>query len=314
MGHIKVALKKFRASQPFNYIASSTVRFVTTAADVRSEFAIKHLPRVGLVKSKLPNNRTLRLWSRGDDWVANQVYWRGWNGYEPEASEVFFHLAKRSRVTFDVGAHVGFYALLAGHANLSGQVYAFEPLPATFARLRRNIELNELTNVKAFQLAVGDVDGTVEFYKPDEGIPCSAGMSSDFYKPWADYFTSLPVESVTVDAFVRKNHLPCIDLIKIDTETTEPQVLRGMIETIKRDHPIILCEVLQGCGSESLLEEILNQFGYRFYLLTSDGPVLQHHIEGHPRWMNYLFTAFDLKQETQLTNGLGQFPPQVESI
>src|SRR4030095_14992033 len=163
MGLIKTALKRFRASQPFNYIASSTIRFVLNAADVKSEFIIKHLPRVGVVKSRLPNGRILRLWSRGDDWVSNQVYWRGWSGYGPEAADLFFRLAQRANVTFDIGAHVGFYALLAGHANPAGTVYAFEPLPSTFARLEGNIRLNKLHSVYCVNSAVGEVGGMVEF-------------------------------------------------------------------------------------------------------------------------------------------------------
>jgi hypothetical protein len=57
------------------------------------EVAIKHLPRTGPVRSRLPNGEVLRLWSRGDDWISNQVFWRGWSGYEPETTPLFFELA-----------------------------------------------------------------------------------------------------------------------------------------------------------------------------------------------------------------------------
>lgn len=101
----------------------------------------------------------------------------------------------------------------------------------------------------------------------------------------------ISVYGITGDSFVRDRRVERVDLIEIDTESTEPEVLRGMIETIGRDHPIILCEVLKGCGSEEPPEEILSYFGYRFYLLTSDGPVLRDRVEGHPNWLNYLFTT-----------------------
>jgi hypothetical protein len=42
------------------------------------EFFIKHLHRIDLVEAKLPNGRILKLKSKGDDWVSNQVFWRGW--------------------------------------------------------------------------------------------------------------------------------------------------------------------------------------------------------------------------------------------
>src|SRR5262245_54920135 len=109
---------------------------------------VKHLHRIGIVQSTLPNGRTLRLWCKADDWVSNLVYWRGWKGYEPETVSLFFRLATRARVTIDVGAYVGFFSLLAGHANTSGLVYAFEPMLDPLERLRKNVSLNELTNVQ----------------------------------------------------------------------------------------------------------------------------------------------------------------------
>lgn len=109
---LKNALKAVRASQPFNALATSTVRSILDLTRARPEFVVKHLHRMGTVRSQLPNGRELRLRSRGDDWVSNQVYWRGWNGYESESVPLFFRLATRASVTLDVGAYVGFYALL----------------------------------------------------------------------------------------------------------------------------------------------------------------------------------------------------------
>src|SRR5882724_8020540 len=86
---INGTLKRLRVSQPVNYLVTSTVHALFSATGMRSEFVIKHLHRAGNVWLALPNSRTLRLWSRGDDWVSNQVYWRGWDGYEPETVPLF---------------------------------------------------------------------------------------------------------------------------------------------------------------------------------------------------------------------------------
>jgi hypothetical protein len=95
---------------------------------------------------------------------------------------------------------------------------------------------------------------------------------------------------VTLDRIVQEHKLDRVDLLKIDTESTEPQVLRGMIETLKRDRPTIVCEVLKGRGSEEQLDKILGSLGYRYYLLTPNGPEKQDQIIGHPSWLNYLFS------------------------
>jgi FkbM family methyltransferase len=288
-GWINLMLKRLRVSQPLNYLATSTVHALFSATGLRSEFIVKHLHRVGDVRLALPNKRTLRLWSRGDDWVSNQVYWRGWKGYEPETVPLFYRLATRAQVTFDVGAYVGFFTLLASHANPGGRVYAFEPLAGVYERLRKNIALNRLDHVQCIKSAVGETDGTADFFHVPLELPTSSSLSFEFMCS-ADNLTVSAVPIITLDRFVQQNNIDRVDLVKIDTESTEPQVLRGMIETLKRDKPFIVCEVL-GRGSERELEETLQPIGYRYYHLTPAGPVLSERIEGHPEWLNYLFTA-----------------------
>src|SRR5262245_6348395 len=125
---LKTALRRIRGSQPLNMISTSVMATAFAVTRTRSEFVCKHLPRVGTVRRRLPNGGTLSLWSRGDDWVSNQIYWRGWDGYEPETASLFFRLATRAAVTLDVGAYVGYYTLIAAHANPNGVVHVFEPL------------------------------------------------------------------------------------------------------------------------------------------------------------------------------------------
>jgi hypothetical protein len=64
-----------------------------------------------------------------------------------------------------------------------------------------------------------------------------------------------------------------------------------MRETLARDRPWVVCEVLHGRGAEGRLQALLQPLGYRFYLLTPDGLLPPDTIEGHPRWLNYLFAG-----------------------
>ena len=161
---IKDNLKNLRSSQPFNRLATSGTRSLLSLVGLKSEFLIKHLHRIDLVESKLPNGRTFKLQSKGDDWVSNQVFWREWDGYEPETARLFFRLAEKSAVTFDIGAYVGFFTLLAAHANPESKVFAFEPMPKIYERLKHHLELNELPNAEAFLGAVGAEEGEAEFF------------------------------------------------------------------------------------------------------------------------------------------------------
>src|SRR5262245_29522832 len=156
---IKRPLKALRAWRPINAPVTLATRSASRLTGREFESAIKHLPRSGPVRSKLPNGEVLRMWSRGDDWVSNQVFWKGWEGYEPETTPVFFHLARHAEVVLDIGAYVGFFAILAGLANREGRVLAFEPMPDNAERLRGHLELNKLENVEPIQAAVSDVEG-----------------------------------------------------------------------------------------------------------------------------------------------------------
>src|SRR5712691_1902353 len=149
-------LKAFRASQPFNFVTTSLVRGLCCSVGRTPEVIIRHLHRVGPVDALLPNGRRLRLWSRADYWVSNQVFWRGWSGYEPETAPLFFEMAQRARLIVDVGAYVGYYSLLGAHANPEGLVLAFEPLPSNFFRLRSNVDRNRLANVRCVPAALGE--------------------------------------------------------------------------------------------------------------------------------------------------------------
>lgn len=66
-------------------------------------------------------------------------------------SPLWFRLASRAAVVFDIGAQVGFYTLLAAHANPRGRIFSFEPHPTGYERLVRHVALNRAENVRCFE-------------------------------------------------------------------------------------------------------------------------------------------------------------------
>jgi FkbM family methyltransferase len=282
-------LKRLRAVPAVNTALALSLRTPMQAVGVQSELVIKHLPRVGTTTMTLPGGRHARLSSRGDDWVSNQVFWRGWSGYEPEMTPIFWRLAAAAGITLDVGAHIGFYAILAAIANQNGSVFAFEPLPRVFERLQRNLALNRLRNVTALQLAVGAIDGSAPFFHVPGVVPCSSSLSESFMRSHP-VLESLTVPVVRLDTFARAHGLGAIGLIKLDTETTEPDVLIGLGRLLRSSRPDIFCEVLHGAAAETLTT-ILRPLGYSFYLLTDAGPKRASEAIAHQRWRNHLFTV-----------------------
>jgi FkbM family methyltransferase len=236
-----------------------------------SEFVIKHLPRVGLVSADLPNGRTLRLVTRGNDWIPNQVFWRGWRGYEPDVSPVFFELARRARVVLDVGANIGFYSLLAGHANPTGHVFGFEPLRGPLEAFERNVAANGLQNVDVVPAAAGAASGYETFYFTRESqVPSSSSLSYEFMKS-VPALDSHAVRVVRLDDFVSERRLD-VDLIKIDTESTESRVLEGLQETLERDRPHIVLEMLDSpAANPEAIDRLTRPLGYQPRLLSLGG-------------------------------------------
>lgn len=289
---VKRPLKRLRAFGPFNRAVTGVARAVVRMGHVESEFVIKHLIRVGVVSAPLPGGRTLTLWSKGDDWISNQVFWRGWDGYETETAGIFFRLATRARVTLDVGAYVGFYSLLAAHANPEGRVFAFEPSPVTFARLLKNVGMNRLQNVECAQAAVGAHAGDADFFfSTTEELPLTSTLAREFVGHYED-LGRLRVPVVTLDEFLAARSVEHVDLVKIDTETTEPAVLDGLAKTLDRDRPDIFCEVHADGGTEGAIEERLDRYGYRSYHLTPAGMIERRPADTNRRvWRNYLFTV-----------------------
>jgi FkbM family methyltransferase len=283
-------LKSTRMAPSVNRPTTFVARAVLDALGTRSEFLIRHLPRTGHVARRLPNGATLRLWSLGDDWIANQVFWRGWDGYEPETAAPFFQLATTARTVLDVGAHVGYFAILAALANPEARVYAFEPAPVAAARLRRNVAINEVAaRVTCVPSAVGAKDGSAEFFHPTVvGVPSSAGLVRAFVDA-RGHSTSSRVDVVAVDSFVRTHDIRSVDLVKIDTETTEPDVLRGMRGVLARDRPSVICEVLKGGDAGEQLEDVLRGLDYRSYALTERGVEPRSRVTPELASRNYLF-------------------------
>jgi FkbM family methyltransferase len=299
---IKSTLKRLRSSQPLNRVTTSTLKLVFSLTNSEPEFVIKHLPRVGKTKVNLPDKKSFLIDSSGEDWIPTQLFWRGFRGYESEVSPIFYELAKTAEVVFDIGAHVGYFSLLAATANSQAQIYAFEPLQRVYERLERNVALNRFMNVHCVKAAVGDKEGEQEFYFPDVEAPVSSSLRSDLLlASLGDQVRHVKVSVVTLDDLALREHLGQVSLIKMDTERTEHEVLAGASKIIERDRPDIFCEVWPDADNIKQLEGLLLPLGYRFYHLLPRGPELRNAIEPSEEALNYLFSTKRLDEVSTTT-------------
>lgn len=181
-------------------------------------------------------------------------------------------------VFVDVGANVGVYSLHAAkRVGSTGKVFFFEPTSETYERISENIRLNELTNLKGFQKAVADKEGTVDFMVCESNNSNYIGTGTlTEEERGAMEVRTVPVD--TIDALAIREGIDKIALIKIDAEGAELLVMKGAIETIRSSRPSILFE---SCLDGSPLSEraFLEAEGYELYHLS--GKVWVKGADGH---------------------------------
>lgn len=259
-----------------------------------SENILRRIPVVGRISLDLQDSKKLYLVTDGDDIVSSVLYWKGINFYEKSTIKLFKELLKYTDNIFDIGANIGIYALIASINNPRRMVYAFEPVPRTFDCLKRNVNVNKMSNLKIYPYAITNYDGEISMFIPFGSVPTDASTLRGF----RDVPEEISVPCITIDSFVAKNNISRVDLMKIDTEATEHFVLEGAKKTIERDEPIVICEVLKG-RTENCLNSLLKESGYKYFWITDSGLIEKKKIEGDSTYKNtdYLFITDEKLRE-----------------
>lgn len=143
---------------------------------------------------------------------------------------------EKAKYVVDVGANIGCHTISYGRFNPEVKVWAFEPQNKLFEILNRNIIINKLKNIKAYNCGLGHKEFNCTLSSLDDvfdanrnghnkgGIGIGKGGES--------------IEIKTLDSL----DLPGLDFMKIDVEGAEGLVIKGAENTIRKFHPVILFE------------------------------------------------------------------------
>jgi FkbM family methyltransferase len=149
--------------------------------------------------------------------------------WEPSVTAAFWRLLSPGDVCLDVGAHLGYFTLLASRlVGDEGHVYAFEPSPRNYEGLKANLARNGVANVTAFGIAAGASAAHAVLH---EGPGTNSGRAT--LRPVRPNLSPIEEPGVMVEirpisACIPKHHHGRIRVIKIDVEGTELEVLRGL--------------------------------------------------------------------------------------
>ncbi len=155
----------------------------------------------------------------------------GNDNYESLSADIFSRFAKHDSVVIDIGAHYGYYSLLA--AKKGATVFSFEPVKENFEILNKNIAINNFnTVIQSHNVALSNASGEKTF-----NIAEASDSSSFHDHPLTHTIEKRMIKTTSLDSFFTDQK---IDLVKIDTEGHEIEVLEGMKDTITRNPDIKL--------------------------------------------------------------------------
>jgi FkbM family methyltransferase len=196
---------------------------------------------------------------RGKRWIAGSSDHGCWLGsYEYAPRRVFEETITLGSIVYDIGAHVGYYTLLASElVGADGHVYAFEPHPKNIAYLDQHLEINSIQNVTVFEGAVADRSGEAYF---KFGPSRSMGKISDQGETRVTLFY--------LDELIDEGKIKPPQFMKIDVEGAELAVLHGASNCLRTHHPTLFLETHSDRIHQESLRE-LGDLGYELKPLTN---------------------------------------------
>ncbi|HJN09845.1 MAG: FkbM family methyltransferase [Pirellulaceae bacterium] len=167
---------------------------------------------------------------------AHRYLWKG----EPDECRFVCDCLMPGAVAVDVGAHKGAFTYwMSSKVGREGHVYAYEPQPTMSDYLTSYASGCRYRNVTVAPVALSDKRGRANLVIPS-GSTCWAHLQSSNHSD-SGQVIDVPLE--TLDAHLQSlNVRRPVEFIKCDVELHELPVLRGALEILQRDRPLLLVE------------------------------------------------------------------------
>lgn len=139
--------------------------------------------------------------------------------WEPQTTKLLLNLSRGAQEVLVGGAYFGDHAvLIANQLRGQGRVHAFEPNPDQNAMLAHNAKINQLDNVISWRLGLWSESSKRLKLVGDDALAHPAEV---------DTITADGFETLSVDDYLKREHIDRLDLIMLDIEGAELAVLRG---------------------------------------------------------------------------------------
>ena len=211
-----------------------------------------------------PDRVELRL--PGDLTVPRRLAAQGLAWHEPDSLSCFMAILDHTGpgAVLDVGAGVGVYAMLAA-ARSRRPVFAFEPTPE-LAAAARSVSSSAHLGFSVVELALSNHNGTARLQRALHNDMCHQVVHN--VRPGLHHLT------VGATTLARWNEtagsLPTV--VKIDTAGSEPEVVAGGLEILRRYRPWMLVKVRPDRGLEERLMALMEPLEYLWFPVAGDPP------------------------------------------
>lgn len=199
------------------------------------------------------------------------------------------HLGGANIKIYDIGANAGFYSLALSKYFPGLEGVAFEPVPFTYAYLRRNLELNEISKINALRIGLSDRGGELVFSVVSE----HSGASFISAAPEGENVQAVSCSVTTVDDFISQGGaVPAF--IKCDVEGAEFLVFKGARKLLANQRPAIFTEMLRkwagrfGYHPNDLIR-YFSELDYSCFVIRGDKIWPVESVNGDTPDTNYIF-------------------------
>jgi len=174
----------------------------------------------------------------------------------------------------DIGAAIGDFSIYAAFDHPNAIIYAFEPFPESYQLLIKNLTLNAISNVIAFQQAIWRQQGALMLdLAGGEPLQIASKETGSASEPKG----TLSVEARTLTSVIEEYDIRVVDLLKLDCEGAEYAILLNTSHETLAKIPRIVMEY-HDVDEAHTHKDLIRFFEGEGYRVTWHTNVVHDHI------------------------------------
>ena len=191
---------------------------------------------------------------KNDEYIGKSL--REYGEFSEGEVHLFKQLTKTNDNVIEVGSNIGTHTIpLAKHLSQGGLLYALEPQSQNYKILIKNINQNDLQNIKVFKIAASNKKSEAYMNLFDENETNNFGDARIFNKTFTN-FEKVSVSTLDELFFHEFNEKKKLSLLKCDAQGQETNIINGSKKIIEKFKPLLYVENDNIEQSKNLIETI----------------------------------------------------------